>query len=282
MSAHHLELGESRFLLELVPDCADLLPDVFPGAVEAGEDAAPPRHRVSVTGGGADFEVRWSSAEDGLVETRRLQSAEAAMLVLQEAVERWVIAEASKFMALHGGAVSTRAGACLILGNSGSGKSSTTFQLLELGARFLCEEITLCDPESWRVHPYLQTLSLSTPLFDEFEAALDAGLALRGRRRDMPPVVRYRPPTLPAASAPGPAVGRILLPRYRAGDPTRVEPVPPEEALTEVLGYCFPPNVDAEAQFDRMIALVERAEILRFVYPSAGEARSALAELFDL
>lgn len=201
------------------------------------------------------------------------------MLVLEEAIERKVIADAKRLLALHGGAVATPVGACLLLGDSDSGKSSTTFQLLELGAGFLCEEISLCEPETWQVVPYPQTLTLSDSLLSEFTADLEP----RGQlHRLLPGIVRYRPDQLPDVGDRSEPIERVLLPRFRAGVPTNLDPLSPDSALTEVLGYAFPPNVDTEVQFDRMIALLERVETLRFTYSSASTARAALAELFGL
>ena len=199
------------------------------------------------------------------------------MLALEEEIERLVIAEVDNLIALHGGAVSTPDGACLMLGNSKSGKSSTTFQLAELGHLCLCEEITLCEPSSWQVVAYPQTLSLSEALITDFEASFP----IRGRlHRIVTPVVRYEAlQSADALTSAGP-VTRILLPRFQPGAATRFHSIAAEEALPEVLGYSFPPNVETEAQFDRMIDLLDKVETTRFVYSSAAAARAALADLF--
>ncbi|MCP4203164.1 MAG: hypothetical protein GY769_14675 [bacterium] len=270
-----LTLGESRFVLSLDRACAELLPALYPTARSAEDSQNAEGHylRLRRTDQGFEIETVASSAV-----RRRLTHPALAVLALEEEIERTVIAEADRHVTLHGGAVSTPAGACLMLGNSDSGKSSTTFQLAELGHPVLCEEITLCDPASWRVFPYPQTLSLSESLIAEFTA----NFPVHGRlHRLVPPVVRYEPCRFGNDAAPTDRATRILLPRFQVQADTRFESIRAEDALPEVLGYSFPPNVETETQFDRMIELLERVEIARFVYSSAAAARAALSELFS-
>jgi hypothetical protein len=281
-----LTLGESRFALGLDPACAELLAAFYPTAKVGSEFSSEKGgNRLQVRRSGPSFEIdtyeSWSDSPASQALTnpavrRRLDDPALAMLALEEEIERLVIAQAEKLFALHGGAISTPAGTYLLLGNSGSGKSSTTFQLAELGHPCLCEEITLCNPSSWRVVPYPQTLALSEDLITEFTA----DFPLRGRlHRLAPAIVRYRPHPSPSAEDSARPIEHILLPEFRVGTKTRFDSVTAEEALPEVLGYSFPPNVETETQFDRMIELLERVEITRFLYSSAGAARAALSDL---
>lgn len=277
-----LALGESRFRISLGPACAALLPAFTVDArkLEATEKNEAPHH-LTIWEDKTSFVLDTGVAEPGEANPRqRFPSAAVAMLSLEYEIERRVIEEARGLVALHGGAVAVADGACLVLGNSEDGKSATTFQLAELGHRFLCEEVTLVDPISWKVESYRQTVSLSADMVAEFEASLP----IRGRLyRMLDSAVRYRPPERSSATQPpcaGAPVAWILLPKFSAGAATRLSSLAVEDALPEVLGYAFPPNLDTEILFDRIIGLLERTETLRFVYGDAASARSALAELF--
>ncbi len=280
MSEFLVALGESRFHLELSEDCAALLPAFYPAAQATGALEAPlAEHAMAIETLDASLVGTWTEASSGRAVEKRFSGPEAAMFALEEAIELLVIADATNNLALHGGAVRTGPSACLILGDSNSGKSSTIFQLVELGAGFLCEEIALCDTRTWTAVPYPQSLALTEALLEEFASSF----GITGRRHPLvPPIVRYVPHQLPGQGDETSPVNRILLPRFRQGAPTSVSDLAPDQALTEVLGYSFQPNADAETHFDRMIALVERVQTFRLVYSSAAAARAALTELFEL
>lgn len=273
-----LPLGESHFALSLDPTCAALLPAFYPTARAVEKGPSPSDgHRLRVRHTDQGFEIEAGASSKAAAVRRRLADPALAMLALEEELERLVIAEVDNLFALHGGAVSTPTGTCLLLGNSESGKSSTTFQLAELGHSCLCEEITLCEPSTWRVFPYPQTLSLSESLIAEFAA----DFPIRGRlHRLLHPIIRYEPCRSGGVEAPADPVTRILLPKFQARAETRISSITAEDALPEVLGYSFPPNVETEAQFDRMIELLDRVETSRFVYSNAVTARAALSDLF--
>jgi len=201
-----------------------------------------------------------------------------AALRLEHDLEWDVIRGCRDWLAVHGGAVALDAaagrGACLVAGPSDSGKTSTTFQLLELGHAFLCEEITLIDPETGVVQPYPQALSVASSFLEEFEAAC---AVVGGELDPVPGTIRYRPRRL-AEAAP---LRTVLLPRHVPDEPRGGFREPPrEEAIVELMGHCFRPAVDFEVFVDRFGAVLEGVTVLELSYRNAAEARELLSERF--
>jgi hypothetical protein len=190
-------------------------------------------------------------------------------------LEGILVSGADDLLALHAGAVVIDEQTCLIAGSSDSGKTTTTFNLVELGYDFLCEEISLVEPATWRVLPYLQTLTLGDEVIQEAERSFPI------KRGEVKPlgssISRYRPNHF--CKKPTPA-GTILLPRYGSDVSPGLTDASPGDVLTEVLGYCFEPSRDDEYLFDNMIALLGECRIIRFHYDSMTSARQMLSELF--
>lgn len=196
-------------------------------------------------------------------------------LALEHGIETRIVRDCGEWIAFHAGAVGVGDGAVLLAGLPDSGKTSCTFQLVELGHRFVAEEVALVEPGSRRVHPYLQTPALDDRFLREFERTrpVAAGRVEKldhGLRRYLPARVARQPLPLEA----------ILLPRYRPRQEPAVEELEASAVLTEILAYCFEPNGDDEAFFERVIALVGSVRLLRLAYPHAAGARELLAGLF--
>ena len=241
----------------------------YPYSVTEGRPPRPTHSAVA-----EQLKGRWHLSLDG-VDGRIFDSPEQLLLALEYEIENTVIGAVREQVALHAGAVAVNGQAIILAGNSGTGKSSTTFQLLELGHGFLCEEIALVDPESLDVLPYPQSISLNTAYTSDFESQRAiAGGRLEPSYGDL---TRYIP--LQACEQPLPA-GTLLLPLYDPKLPAEAKEVPAGEVLAELLGYCFPPNGSEEELFDAIIGIAERLRILRLTYPDMLRARQLLAELF--
>ena len=216
----------------------------------------------------------WSLHRDGN-HIHPFHSAHLALMGLEFDLEGILVSKADDLVALHAGAVVVDEEACLIAGNSEAGKTTTTFNLVELGHDFLCEEISLVEPTTWRVQPYPQTLSLGDEVIREAERYFPIKC---GEVRPLAcSTSRYRPhhfcdqPT---------SAGTILLPRYSPEASPGLTDLSPGETLTEMLGYCFEPSRDDEYLFDNVIALLGECRIVRLHYDSMASARRMLSELF--
>jgi hypothetical protein len=197
-----------------------------------------------------------------------------ALLAMEHAIETRLLEELGDGVALHAGAVVVDGAACLLMGRADSGKSSTTFQMVELGHPFLAEEIAVVDAEG-RVRPHLQSVALDPRVVSDFRGAhtLEHGRLLPLDEL----LVRYLPQRVSNGPAP---LETIVLPFYRPTSAARVESLGLEETLIELLGYCFEPQGDQELFIERLIELFTSARLLRLSYPHAAGARAALAELF--
>ena len=80
---------------------------------------------------------------------------------LEEEIERAVLGRLGPRVGLHAGAAVLGDAALAVVGHPDTGKTTTTFQLVELGLDLLCEEVTVVDPDTAEAFPFPHTLSLS-------------------------------------------------------------------------------------------------------------------------
>jgi hypothetical protein len=199
-----------------------------------------------------------------------------ALLALEYQIEKGVTALDDGRIAIHAGAIQTDSGAWLVAGDPDSGKTSTTFQLLQLEQSFLCEEISLYDPVTRFIHPYPQTLALDQRYVSEFGSRFPIG---GGELISLDEgITRFIPDRFAASPVP---LATVLLPRYRAGEEPSILELRSEVVLTEVLRYCFRPSIDEERLFDVVIDLLEHARLLRVTYGDLGQARDLYRGLLD-
>jgi len=196
---------------------------------------------------------------------------------MEEDIENTLIRSIGSWVGFHAGAVMIEDTACVIPGNPDTGKTTTTFNLVEMGQIFLCEEVTPVDPETLLVYPYPQVLTLEGAYAEKYGSrypVTNGDLTILDSQ-----TARYHP--YAAGSDPVP-LKTILIPAYDPSETPGIEEVAPEEAFTELLGYCFPPNTDDEHLFDSVIRICEKSEIFRLRTNSLQSMRQLLKELFDL
>ena len=197
-----------------------------------------------------------------------------AWLKLEHTVEGLILDCPRADVAFHGGAVALPEGASLVAGTADAGKSSTIFQLVELGHPFLAEELALVDGEG-RVTPHPQSIALSPRVLADFERERAPAC---GRVETIDEfLLRYLPHRPCRRPTP---LRSILLPEYSPREEPAVERLPASDVLTDVLRFCFEPRGDAEATIDRVIELVSAIPVVRFRYRDAGSARATLQSLF--
>lgn len=118
---------------------------------------------------------------------------------------------------LHAAALVHRGRACLLVGESGVGKSTTAWALVQRGWGYLSDELAPLDPRDWQVQPYPHALCLKQPP-PGAAAWPPPGLIDLGATMHLP---------LPAASATGCAVGAIvfLQQTLEEGAPPSIQPL---------------------------------------------------------
>ncbi len=200
-----------------------------------------------------------------------------AVARLEYDLETTIVRECGNWLAIHAGCVDVKDQACLIVGNPDTGKTTTTFHLVEMGQKFMCEEIAFLDAETREVHPYLQTLSLESSFMDVVKPhfPLERGFVSPLN----PSLVRYTPENIRKDPL---NLSTILVPKRDADAEPEIIPLKPSECLTEFLSYCFEPNVDMEELVDSVIKVLEECLIFRIVFGDSVDCRKILIRLFKL
>jgi len=195
---------------------------------------------------------------------------------LEEDIENTLIQSIGDWVGFHAGAVMIGDTACVIAGNPDTGKTTTTFNLIEMGQIFLCEEVTPVDPETFLVYPYPQPLTLSRAYAEKYLALYpvqNGDLKIPDSQ-----MARYRPYAVGSDPVP---LETILIPAYDPSETPGIEELSPGEVFTELLRYCFPPNTGDEYLFDSVITICEEAQIFRLRTNSLQSMRELLKGLFD-
>lgn len=192
-----------------------------------------------------------------------------AVFALEHAIESTLIADCRDRIALHAGGVVVAGRAHLVAGYPDAGKTTSTFQLLELGHGFLCEEIALVEPHTLAVAPHLRTLGLDNRYLDEYARAWRIERGEVHRLDDQ--LARYLPDRVCLEPA---RLETLFLPRFRPGERPRVEELDAAEVLPELLGYCFAPAVEEELLFDRVIAMLGSCRVVRVQFDGIATARA--------
>lgn len=195
---------------------------------------------------------------------------------LEEDIENCLIKSCREWVAFHAGCVGAKGAACLIAGKPEAGKTSTTFILVETGKDFLCEEVAPVNPESRLVHPFPLALSLNRRFAREYRSRFSVK---KGSLEDMGrKLSRYVPHR--AAKAPLP-LRMIILPSYNPSFKPDLIPLSPGEALPEILGCCFTPNIHEEEFFDSVIHIITGCRILRLRTNGIATTRNLARRLFS-
>jgi len=194
---------------------------------------------------------------------------------LEENIENTLIQAMGNWVGFHAGAVMIGDSACVIPGNPDTGKTTTTFNLIEMGQIFLCEEITPVDPETLLVYPYPQVLTIEGAYAEKYLALYPVQ---NGELKILDSqMARYRPHSAGSYQVP---LKTILMPSYDSSGTPGIEKLTPGKVFTELLGYCFPPNRNDEHLFDSLIRICEETEIFRLRTNSLQSTRDLLKELF--
>jgi hypothetical protein len=239
--------------------------------------STPPADRPStptfVIRAPAGSESRWRLYLEG-VRLAVLPSAARASENLLWRLNRYAVHSLPGMSVLHAGAVARDGVAVVLPAESDAGKSTLVTGLVAAGFDYLSDEAVGLDAGDL-LQPYPKAVSLdrgSWPLFPELAPA-PRHAELHSARWQIPPE-RIRP-----ASVSGPVtVAAIVVPRYRAGESTRWEPLEPTDAFALLLEQAFGVAERPDA-LDQMARLVERVGAQRLV---SGSLEGSVAAVCDL
>jgi hypothetical protein len=89
-----------------------------------------------------------------------VSNPESAVLAVERDLTVALQQQRPDLLFLHAASVQKQGRALLLIGESGSGKSTTTWGLLDRGFRYLSDELSPIDVEALQVHPYPRALVL--------------------------------------------------------------------------------------------------------------------------
>jgi hypothetical protein len=171
---------------------------------------------------------------------------------------------ASRFILLHAGAVAWGNQAVLFPASSGSGKSTLVAGLVAAGCDYLSDEIVAMDPDSSRLLPFGNALSLKAGGRRALSEVFAEVACERRERIDAQALwrVRVAPGRQPAAPT---RVGYIVLPRFVASAPPVLTPVERTRALEACLAQTYRLDLHGSAGFSVLVKTVEASRCFSLV-----------------
>ena len=196
------------------------------------------------------------------------------MFSLEEDIENSLVACIGDWVGLHAGAAVLQDTAIVVVGRPDTGKTTTTFQLVELGLGLLCEEVTPIDPATGMVQPFPQVLTLARAYAEEFRSRHPV---TKGTLR-FPDASMARYAAKAISTRPVP-LGVVLFPSFDPSGESVLEEVRPGRVLTEMLPHCFAPAAGDERLYDNVIRLIDRCRLFKLRTSGIDSARERLVEL---
>ena len=188
-----------------------------------------------------------------------------------------------QYLILHA-AVLERAGRALVLpAPSGSGKSTLCAGLLFHGWRLLSDELALIDPHDGRIVPVPRPVSLKNASIEamrRFAPTIRFDSRVEDTAKGI--VAHFAAPAASVAAAAVPArPGWVVVPRFVAGAPARLQPIEKAHAFMSLVENAFNYDVFGVEGFELLAALVDRCETYEFEYGDLAEAVAVFARLAD-
>ena len=177
-----------------------------------------------------------------------------------------------------------RNGRALILpAPSGSGKSTLCAALLFHGWRLLSDELTLICPKTGELVPNPRPVSLkndSIAIISKLEPTVKFGSRIEETTKGI--VAHFAAPPSALAKVQQRALpGWVVMPKYRAGAPTLLQPLEKARALMQLAENAFNYDIFGREGFDLLADLVGRSACFSFEYSSLPEAIALFAGLAD-
>lgn len=188
-----------------------------------------------------------------------------------------------QYLILHA-AVLERGGRALILpAPSGSGKSTLCAALLFSGWRLLSDELALVSPADASLTPIPRPVSLKNESIDVirgFAPQVQFGSRVDDTAKG---VVAHFPAPREALEQAGRNAlpGWIVLPRYAAGQPARLQPIERARAFMHLVENAFNYDIYGAEGFELLAGVIHRSDCFSFEYSSVPEAVELFGRLAD-
>jgi HprK-related kinase A len=194
----------------------------------------------------------------------------------------WCVAtRAHHFLMLHSAVIERDGHAMLFPAAPGHGKSTLCTALAHSGWRLLSDEFGMVRPDDGLLLPMPKLIPLKNESIDvikQFRPEAVVGPSFYGTRKGT--VAHVRPPEDSLRRAQEPARARwLVFPRWVAGAPLSLEPLPKSRAFLMVATNAFNYEVLDETAFRLAVGLVEASDCYTLRYSDLGQAVAALDEL---
>lgn len=188
-----------------------------------------------------------------------------------------------QYLILHA-AVLERNGRALILpAPSGSGKSTLCAALLFHGWRLLSDELTLICPQTGHLVANPRPVSLknaSIEVISKLVPEVHFGSRIKETTKGI--VAHFAAPRAALENASRAALpGWVVMPKYRAGSATLLQPLEKARALMQLAENSFNYDIFGREGFDLLAKLVDRSACFTFEYSNLPEAIELFSQLAD-
>lgn len=193
----------------------------------------------------------------------------------------WCVAtRAQQFLMLHAALVERGGSAILFPAAPGFGKSTLCAALIHSGWRLLSDEFGLMRPDGCFV-PFPRLIPLkneSIAVIRNFAPAAVLGPRFEGTHKGI--VAHVRPPEESIRRSDEIARARwVVFPRWIAGAPLRLEPMPKGQAFLMVATNAFNYQVLGETAFSLVSTLIDECDCYALTYSNLEEAVATLGHL---
>jgi len=172
---------------------------------------------------------------------------------------------------VHSAALEFQGKACMLIGPSKSGKSTTTWALLHQGFRYLSDELAPVDPKTLQVHPYPRSLWLRR---------VSPGAGHRGRKIQTGWML-----CIPTNEFPGGAVDRpipldaVFFVRHNPQSPhPSLRTVARSTAIAQILASALNPGAHSGHGLDAAIEIATRAACYQLLTADLDETCAIVKE----
>jgi HprK-related kinase A len=187
----------------------------------------------------------------------------------------WLIGQRlNHLLLLHAGAVERDGCALVMPATPGSGKSTLTAALVLRGWRLLSDEFGVFDPAAGCFRAMQKPVALKNASIDvirAFSAEASIGPSFERTRKGTVAHLAARPVDWRRRHESA-RPGMFVLPRWRAGTPTRLEPLPPEALFGALAFNAFNYRLLGAVGFDAVLRLVRACPAWQLVYSDLDDA----------
>jgi HprK-related kinase A len=194
----------------------------------------------------------------------------------------WAIAmQAHQYLMLHSAVVERSGRAMLLPAVPGSGKSTLCAAMVSRGWRLFSDEFGLVRADDGHLQPLPRPLPLKNRSIDvirDFAPDAELGPSFHGTRKGT--VAHLVSPALSVMrSAVTVPPGWLVFPRYKAGVPLRLSPIPKQQAFLKLANNSFNYQLLGLRGFEGVTRLVRDCDCYILTYSNLDEAIDALNRL---